>query len=305
MNSGAEILVIGGRGQVGRALLSDDLFRNCDVVAPLRRELDLMVRSDVEAAVGSRRWTCVVNAAAYTAVDNAEDEENEHEAWQVNAIGPGILSEITGRFNIPLIHLSTDYVFGGDKNGFYSENDDVSPLSVYGKSKRAGEEAVQRANPAHLIVRTSWIFGAFGKNFVNTMLGLAQDNPTISVVNDQWGRPTCAKDLAEAISQMVTSISVNGGPWGVYHFANSGSASWFTFANKIFEISRKLGGPTATVTPIAGSEFKARAMRPANSQLSTRKISRDFGISPRSYEVALFEVLEQLVGRPSAPLEER
>ena len=292
------ILVIGGTGQLGRELTALSWSPGFDVIAPLRKELDATDQSALAAYLGTGDWIVVINTAAYTAVDAAEDAVAE--AYHVNALGPAILAAETARRDIPLIHVSTDYVFDGTKPEPYVEDDPTHPLGVYGASKLAGEEAVRTGNPRHIIVRTSWLVGRFGKNFVKTMLRLAGERESVSVVDDQLGTPTAASDLAAAIVTIAATPDL-GERAGIYHFANRGETTWCGLARSVFALSKERGGPSATVEAIATADYPTPARRPANSRLSTAKIERVFGIVPRPWEEALADVVASLVPVPERP----
>jgi dTDP-4-dehydrorhamnose reductase len=288
------ILVVGGSGQVGRALSKLAWPVGISAAAPAREELDLTDRSQVGAAVAAERWGAVINAAAYTAVDNAESDVET--AWRVNALGPALLAAATRAAGVPLIHVSTDYVFDGEKEDFYVETDPTGPLGVYGASKLGGEAAVRTGNPRHVILRTAWLVSPHGSNFVKTMLRLAVQRPSLRVVDDQRGCPTSAADLAEALGAIaVRAAREAAAPGGTYHFVNTGEATWCSFAREIFAISASLGGPSAAVTPITTGDYPTPARRPRNSRLSTGKIGRDFGIVPRPWQAATTEVVTALV----------
>ena len=292
------ILVVGGSGQVGRELAKLAWPAGVSAATPVRGELDLSDARQVNAAVAGEPWGAVINAAAYTAVDKAESDVET--AWRVNALGPALLAAATRAAGIPLIHVSTDYVFDGEKDGFYVEADPVGPLGVYGASKLGGEAAVRTGNPRHVIVRTAWVVSAHGANFVKTMLRLAADRPSLRVVDDQRGCPTSAADLAQALATIAVRMAGSADtPLGTYHFVNAGEATWCSFAREIFSASASLGGPFAAVTPIATSEYPTPARRPRNSRLATAKIGRDFGIVPRPWQAATAEVVAALVGAPS------
>lgn len=279
------ILVTGGSGQVGTALRERAGAFGVEVVAPPRAELDLLDMASIERQVGARDWNAVINAAAYTAVDKAESE-NEL-AFAVNAEAPGGLARATAARGIPLLHVSTDYVFDGTKPEPYAEDDSVAPLGVYGESKEAGERAVREAGDRHVILRTAWVFSPWGSNFVKTMLRLGGERAELGIVADQLGCPTSAVDIADALLTIATAGRQR---FGIYHFVNAGEASWFDFARAIFA--------RAPVRPrlraISTSDYPAPAKRPANSQLSTAKIERDYGVRPRRWEAALDEVMERL-----------
>ncbi|TIO77086.1 dTDP-4-dehydrorhamnose reductase [Mesorhizobium sp.] len=270
------LAVTGRDGQVAASLIErsrDDV----EVVAVGRPALDLARPDTVFAALEVARPDIVVSAAAYTAVDQAEDEKDL--AFAVNATGAGKVAEAAARLGVPVIHLSTDYVFDGTKDGAYAETDATAPLGVYGASKLAGEQAVAAANPRHLILRTAWVYSPFGKNFVKTMLRLAGDRDEISVVADQWGNPTSALDIADAILHAAARLrdDKNFAAFGIYHLAGGGETNWSGFARHILGTSRAFGGPHANVRDIATADYPMKARRPANSRLSSEKFAGTFG----------------------------
>jgi dTDP-4-dehydrorhamnose reductase len=284
------VLVTGGSGQVGGALLRL-APADVEIVAPSRGELDLTDPAALAAIVNSRPWTAVVNCAAYTAVDKAESDVIA--AWQINALAPAALAAATAAAGIPLIHVSTDYVFDGSKAEPYREDDPVAPLGVYGASKLGGEVAVRTANPAHVILRTAWVVSATGHNFVKTMLRLGAERPQLRVVADQKGCPTAADDIARAILTILGRIGQ--GANGTYHFVNEGEATWHGLAEAVFARAATHGRPAPTVEAIATSDYPTPAARPANSRLATDKITRDFGIVPRDWKDAVDEIVDALV----------
>jgi len=271
-------LVVTGRdGQVATSLLEAGKARDgIEVVAVGRPALDLTQPDTVFDAIAAARPDVVVSAAAYTAVDQAEDQPEL--AFAVNAVGAGKVAEAAARLGVPFIHLSTDYVFDGSKDGAYVETDTTAPLGVYGASKLAGEQAVAALNPRHLILRTAWVYSPFGKNFVKTMLRLARDRDEIAVVADQWGNPTSALDIADAILHAAAMLrdddSFDG--YGIYHLAGTGETNWSGFARHILDTSARYGGPTARVRDIATVDYPTKARRPANSRLSTAKFAAAF-----------------------------
>jgi dTDP-4-dehydrorhamnose reductase len=289
----AEILLTGGTGQVGTELrrLSPPHWR---IAAPGRAHLDVGDPASVAAAVASRPWSAVINAAAYTAVDRAETEITT--AWTVNALGPAALAQATAAAGIPLIQLSTDYVFNGEKPGFYVEDDPIAPLNVYGASKEGGEQAVRTGAPRHLIMRTAWVVSPHGSNFLKTMLRLGAERPSLHVVDDQRGCPTSAADIAEALIAITDRLIANeAAPNGVYHFVNAGEASWCELARAIFEYSAARSRAAPVVEPIGAADYPTLARRPANSRLATAKLGRDFGIQPRPWRVAIEDIVDRLV----------
>lgn len=270
-------LVVTGRdGQVAASLLeAGQAAAGVEVIAIGRPQLDLARPDTVIEAIAAAKPDIVVSAAAYTAVDQAEDEPDL--AFAVNAVGAGKVAQAASRLGVPVIHLSTDYVFDGTKDAAYVETDATAPRSVYGASKLAGEQAVASANPHHLILRTAWVYSPFGKNFVKTMLRLAADRDEIAVVADQWGNPTSALDIADAILHAAARLHEGAAASGIYHLAGTGEANWSGFARHILDTSRVLGGPLARVRDIATMDYPTKARRPANSRLSSAKFADVFG----------------------------
>ena len=292
----SDILITGGAGQVGRALLRLTWPAGTALAAPPRAELDLADPAALSAWVLARRFALIINCAAYTAVDKCESDACA--AWTANALAPAALAQAGAAADIPIIHISTDYVFDGRKAEPYVETDAVSPLSVYGASKAGGELAVRTANRRHIILRTSWVFGAAGSNFVKTMLRLGAERPSLRVIDDQFGTPTSADDLAQAIAVIARRLILDtDAPAGTYHFTNAGETTWCGFAAEIFEQSARRGGPSARVEPIPAAQYPLPARRPANSRLATRAIARDFGVNPRPWRAALSDIMDELLPR--------
>jgi dTDP-4-dehydrorhamnose reductase len=274
------------------------------VYAPDRGALDLANESAVDEIVASRRWACVINTAAYTAVDNAETEVGS--AWRINALAPALLAAATAKSQTPIIHVSTDYVFDGESGRPYRPEDPVRPKSVYGASKAGGEHAVRTANPHHIIVRTAWVFSPHRSNFVKTMLRLAAEREILRVVDDQYGCPTSAADLASALMTICRRVLEDpAGPWGTYHFANDGKTTWCGLAREVMAGARRRGARSVPVEAIATADFKTKAIRPANSALATDSLMRDYAIRPRPWQHALEDVLDALLGSPKPSGEEK
>lgn len=270
------ILVAGRSGQVARSLdaLQSTPF---EFVTLGRPDLDLGDAATIERAVLAVRPAAIVNAAAYTAVDKAENEPDL--AFAINRDGAGLLAAAAARHGLPIIHLSTDYVFAGDKAEPYVETDAVGPQGIYGRSKLEGELAVAAANPAHVILRTAWVFSPYGGNFLKTMLRLAATRDTVRVVADQHGTPTYAPDIAEAIAVVLARALAEptAEDWrGVFHMVAEGETNWAGFAEAIFERSRAGGGADARVESISTAEYPTPARRPANSRLATAKFRAAF-----------------------------
>lgn len=286
------ILVTGGSGQVGTAIVRENGGR-FDIVAPSRAELDLGDPRAIEAMIAARDWAAVINCAAYTAVDRAESERDA--AFAINAEAPGLIARAAAARSIPLLHVSTDYVFDGSKAEPYREDDPVHPLGVYGASKEAGEQVVRAGNPRHIILRTAWVVSPWGANFVKTMLRLGAERSELRVVADQIGCPTGATDIARALLTMTERlIAEPDAPVGTYHFVNAGEASWHRLAEAIFAQVAAGGGAVPTVLSIPTSEYPTPAKRPMNSRLATDKIARDYGIVAQDWRAMVEEVVAEL-----------
>ena len=275
--SATTILVTGRDGQVARSLAAlstpDMAF-----VTLGRPELDVTDKASLTAAIARLRPAALVNPAAYTAVDKAESEEDA--ALSVNRDGARNVAEAAAGAGLPIVHISTDYVFAGDLDRPYREDDPVGPQGAYGRSKLAGEAAVAAANPAHVILRTAWVYSPHGGNFLKTMLRLAGDRDTLRVVADQRGTPTCAPDIAEAIRAVLAVVlrDPQGAHWrGVFHMVAGGETDWAGFAEAILAQSARRGGPVAAVERIATADYPTPAKRPANSRLDTEKFAAVFG----------------------------
>lgn len=296
--------MLGSNGQVGRAW--QETMPGVNVVAALGRDrLDIGDLDDLGNKLydlaESFKPSVIINAAAYTAVDRAEDEEQL--AYDVNALAPGVIASVAANLGLPLVHYSTDYVFDGHGQAPFVETDTPSPLSVYGRSKLAGERAVQAAGGSHLILRTSWVFGVHGQNFLKTMLRLAQTRDELRVVNDQIGAPTSADLLASVPSQMLQQLEDASDPrWGLYHLCPMGDTSWHGYAVYLIEQARQMGWPITvakeSIVGIASSEFPVKACRPHNSRLSTHKLQQAFSITLPDWRVGVDQVLQVL--EPSA-----
>ena len=288
-----KILVFGGGGQVGSELSELPWPDSATAHAPGRADVDLCDSDAVSRLVASNDWSCVINLAAYTAVDKAETDVVA--CWRTNALGPAILADATRARNLPLIHVSTDYVFDGSKAEPYTEDDQTNPLGVYGASKLAGELAVRTANPRHVILRTAWVIGRYGSNFVKTMLRLAGDRDEIRVVSDQRGTPTGAGDLASALVSVAERVSAGPDhPVGIFNFANTGETTWAGLAEAVLRESAERGGPSAKVVPITTADYPTAARRPPNSRLSTDRIRAEFGVEPLPWEDAVSEIVGNL-----------
>jgi dTDP-4-dehydrorhamnose reductase len=289
-----DILITGGAGQVGLELARAQWPAQVRLHMPTRAELDLGDVDALRAAFAATPFRAVINAGAWTAVDKAETEVAA--AFAANAMGPAILAEVTRAAGLPLIQVSTDYVFDGSGERDYAETDPVGPLGVYGASKLAGEVAVRTGNPHSVVLRTAWVLSPHRANFLKTMLRLAADRPALRVVDDQTGCPTSARDIAEALKTIaLRMIEDPEAPTGIFHFVNAGSTSWAGLAAEIMALSAARGGPFATVEGITTAEYPTPARRPANSRLDTQRITRDYGITPRPWQDAVAEIVADLI----------
>lgn len=259
-----------------------------------RGDSDLERLDDIAAVINRIRPELVINAAAYTAVDKAESDLDA--AHRINALAPAAMAAATAALDIPLITISTDYVFDGSKTQAYRETDPVAPLGVYGTTKEEGERLVRAANHRHLILRTSWVYSAWGNNFVRTMLRLGAQKPVLRVVADQQGRPTAAADLAKIVALLSASLLAGKDDFGTFHVANEGATNWHSFAEAVFAGAKARGASVPErVEPIATSDYPTAARRPANSVLATQKLEDVFGIRSRPWPDALNEVLDALL----------
>ncbi|MBB3949546.1 dTDP-4-dehydrorhamnose reductase [Aureimonas jatrophae] len=269
------ILVTGREGQVAQALVALN-GNSAEVVAVGRPDLDITQAQSVRGIVAELKPDIVVNAAAYTAVDRAESDEAL--AFLVNRDGARNVATVAVEYGLPVIHISTDYVFDGLGMERYREDDPTGPQGVYGRSKLEGERAVAAANPAHAILRTAWVYGPFGQNFLKTMLRLAGDRDVVRVVGDQHGTPTYAPDIAEGILAVAHRLQARDpNAQGIFHMVADGETTWAGFAEEIFARSAERGGPSAQVEPISTREYPTPAKRPANSRLDTARFVRDIG----------------------------
>jgi len=291
------ILVFGRVGQVGWELRHKlaCLGHISSVDYP---EIDFSKPDTIRSAVRAAEPSVIVNAAAYTAVDKAEAAPEP--AWAINAAGPGVIAEEAKRLGALMVHYSTDYVYDGSKTAPWVETDPPNPLNVYGKTKLAGDEAIAAVGGDYLILRTSWVYGARGANFLLTMLRLAKERPELRIVDDQTGSPTTSECIAQATAQILAQVLAPGaggggnrlgGRSGVYHLTSAGATTWFGFAKAFLS---RLGNACPTLTPIPSSEYPVPARRPVNSVLSCAKLAETFGVHMPDWEHALDLVLETL-----------
>lgn len=290
------ILVTGGSGQVAQALARLAPQRDMEVEVFGRPDFDFDKPETIETAFRSRAWAAVVNAAAYTAVDAAEGDEAA--ATRANRDGPALLAKLCAERDIPFIHISTDYVFAGDKGAPYLETDPTNPTGAYGRTKRDGEEAVMEAGGRSIILRTAWVYSDTGKNFVKTMLAAGAKLPKLRVVADQKGSPTAAEDLATAILDILALIDKGG--WdpmfhGIFHATGGGETTWHGLALATFEEAQRHGGPSPEVEPIATADWPTPARRPADSRLDNAKLREIFGVSLPPWQESLARTIDRLL----------
>jgi dTDP-4-dehydrorhamnose reductase len=283
------VMVTGAGGMTGSELIRQASERGWECAAFTRSDLDISDPASVATAVSTVRPDCIINAAGYTQVDAAET--NPAEAMSANATGPANLAKAARQNGATMIQISTDYVFDGAAREPYLPDAPVGPLNLYGESKLAGEIAVRDALPRHAIVRTSWVYSFEGKNFVRSMLNAGAEKEEVRVVNDQHGRPTAARDLADALLTVAAVMSERDELAGTFHFANAGATTWFDFAAAIFQLR---GGKAPRLTPISTAEFPTPARRPHWSVLDTASFEKAFGVTPRSWKEALAETMTHI-----------
>ena len=289
MNSSLRILIIGQNGQVSQAL-QKRLAAVGELIVLGSSKLDMARTDDIRAPIDALRPDLIINAAAHTAVDQAESEAER--AFAINATAPGVLARAALGLGVPLFHYSTDYVFDGRKPEPYTEEDAPNPLSVYGRSKLAGEEAIREAGGQHLILRTSWVYSNAGRNFLLTMQRLLQEKPHLRVVADQIGAPTWAGTIADSTAKLIERWQAGQcGAWGTYHLTAQGQTSWFGFAQAIGENLVEQHKPCAVLEPIPSSEYPTPAPRPLNSRLDCTRLLREWGVSQPDWRSALRQCL--------------
>jgi dTDP-4-dehydrorhamnose reductase len=290
-------LLLGGSGQVGEEVRALATYRDIDVVAPDHESLDLRDDRAIARMIAAEPWSAVINAAGYTDVDRAEAEDAA--ALKLNAEAPGRLAMETARLEVPLVHISTDYVFDGKKGSPYVESDVVAPLNTYGRSKLEGERLVCAANPQHVILRTAWLFSSYRKNFVKTILRLAGERDRLTVVADQRGCPTSARDMARACLDVALRCAAEPQrvPYGIYHYAGAGEATWFDFAKAIVELASVRTGRSPEVVPIETAQYPTPALRPADSRLHCDAVTGHFGVKFRPWRQALQDTLDRLLDK--------
>jgi dTDP-4-dehydrorhamnose reductase len=287
------ILVFGARGQVGREIVALASARGLPVVGLSRGEGDITNETTVRAALDVHRPSVVVNGAAYTSVDRAEREPEI--VAVANVTGPAVLAAVCASTNVPLIHLSCDYVFNGAKKSAYVENDRVAPLSVYGRTKAEGEAKVRELLPRHVILRTSWIYGPHGTNFLRNVLKLAGERDELRMVSDQIGCPTATIDIAEAVLAVARKLATEAKVSGIFHFAGTGATSRYGFAFDIVQRQAIFTGRTPKVTEIKMAEYPVAAKRPLNCELDSSRFRTAFGYSAAPWQHRVAEIVAALL----------
>ena len=295
-----KILITGSHGQLGRELIQEGQICDFDILAPSHQQVDITDIKAVKNFIDLHQPSCIINAAAYTQVDQAEIEESL--AFAVNKTGCTILAQVCAKNDIPLINVSTDYVFDGQKQAPYHESDPISPIGVYGRSKAAGETEIRSNLEEHIIIRTSWLYGIHGQNFVKTMLKLARTKEYVRVVSDQYGSPTSAGELAKATITLADKWRQQSTmAWGTYHYCGQGIVSWHEFAETIVEMARRYGKvKTNRVEPITTADYPTKAKRPSFSALDCNQIKKNFGIIPKPWRESLKSTIQRLFERPPA-----
>lgn len=280
------ILLIGKTGMLSQDIASSLVEKGYDVDIPSIEELDITSLQSINSFTRDKQYEYIINAAAYTQVDLAED--NREIAYEINAKGVANLLELTKKNQAKLIHFSTDYVFNGKKTSPYTESDSPDPINIYGKSKLDGENHIQMSMQHHLIIRLSWLCGLHGPNFITAMIRLMKSKEEISVVNDQIGSPTFCHEVAAIFPKLINAS-------GIYHLSNQGSCSWYDFACSIFDYLKRhdIKVATKTINPIKSSEYPTKATRPKNSILSTEKAEKELGIKLPNWEESLEHYLDK------------
>jgi len=292
-----KIFLTGKNGQLG-SRLEGDLKKSYEVIAMDRETLDLRDVELIKEKTLEAKPDLIINAAAYTHVDMAEKEKDL--AYQLNVVAPKILSDLAKALDIPIIHISTDYIFDGSKEDSYEEDDKANPLSVYGKTKWQGEECV-RQNKKHFILRTSWVFSSYGHNFLKTIIKLAQEKASLNVIDDQWGSPTSVKTLSEAIQTIIQHLNQQNtiDIYGTYHVASDSATNWYLYARKILDIMESFGVEFKlqknNIYPIASSQYPQDALRPKNSRMNTTKFKNTFMVEFPQWENEVKDTICQII----------
>ncbi len=300
------LMIAGWHGQIARALVELATAR-ADITALSigKQALELCRTSTIRSTMVEAEPDVMINAAAYTAVDRAETEEDA--VFRLNSTGAADFAAVAAKKGVPVIHLSTGYVFDGNKPEPYTEEDAPAPGSVYGRSKLDGERAVTKANPQHIILRTAWIHSPYGRNFVTNILDLARTRDEIDVVDDQIGSPTSALDLAAAILDISGQIAGSSGKaeWGIYHAAGNGGASWCDVARHVLEVSGRADGPSANVWAISSDDYPTSAPRLANARLDCSKLANAFGIALPDWRASVEDCVKRVLSDGAGLTERR
>ncbi|UDF03373.1 dTDP-4-dehydrorhamnose reductase [Asticcacaulis sp. AND118] len=292
------IVVTGREGQVDTSLQVLGEAMGIEVIRVGLPEVDLSAPETLAGPIRAAKPDVIISSAAYTAVDKAESEASLAQA--INGDAPGELARIAADLNIPILHLSTDYVFAGGKEGVYEESDVPAPVSVYGRTKLSGELQIATATPNHVIVRTAWVYSPYGNNFVKTMLRLGESRDEINVVADQRGCPTYAPEIARALLIVAQRVVTDADPAlrGVFHLTGQGETTWAGFAEAVFDGSVRRGGKAVKVNPIPTEAYPTPAKRPANSRLSGEKLAKIYDLRLDPWHVSLEDCLARLLGAP-------
>ena len=289
------LLVLGAGGQLGQEMIDLARERGIEALGLDRAALDITDAAAVAQALEVARPSLILNAAAYTGVDRAEGEPEA--AWAANAHGAEAVARGAAKIGAPLVHISTDYVFDGRKHGAYVENDPISPLGAYGASKAEGEKRVRALTPNHVILRTGWVFGKYGANFLKTVMRLVRDSDRLRIVADQRGTPTATRDVAEATLAVRTALAEGRGNWGTYHFAGGAVTTWHGFAEAIVAEQAKATGRAPAVEPVATRDYPTAARRPANSELDSSLFAATFGYRAEPWRDRMIETVKILLAR--------
>lgn len=294
------VLVTGATGQVGGELVHLLQQQGLPVLAPTRAELDLASPDSIRTYIAAHTPAWIINPGAYTAVDKAESDVET--ATAINAIAPGVLGEAAAAIGAPVLHYSTDYVFNGEGTRPWREDDATGPLGVYGKTKLAGEQALAASGAAHAIVRTSWVYGATGKNFFLTILKFARERESMNIVADQHGAPTWSHDLARVALHTLQQAEASGNALaymqqhgGVYHACNAGETTWFGFAQEFLQLAAEHdpSATFATLNPIATADYPTPAKRPSNSRMNCERLTQQLGFTMPAWTASLQQVVQQ------------
>ncbi|MGC1853820.1 MAG: dTDP-4-dehydrorhamnose reductase [Candidatus Aquirickettsiella sp.] len=288
-----KVMVTGAQGQIGHEIVDLASKNNIELYPFTHHQVNITEFEQLKHAIVTIKPNYIINAAAYTAVDRAEKESEL--AFSVNALGVQYLAKIAKQYDIPLLHISTDYIFNGQKKTPYSENDKAQPLSVYGLSKLNGENWLRETWDKHIILRVSWVFGTYGNNFVKTIIRLAQQRSELRIIADQKGAPTYAGDIAQTLLKIVECLHNGQFAWGTYHYTGTPALTWYEFAKKIIEEAKQHKLILKKIVPISALEYPSMALRPYNSELACDKMIRVFNIIPNNWSEGLNKLVNILL----------